>query len=114
MRAMEILREECRALGCLETYAGEIAYKAYELGCRNTLFSYLQTARRVDMGFLRELRTYLKENSPDIEQNPYYREEDAETRKLVGLHLKSPVLFLGYYRLLNLYRRFRGGKRDRA
>ena len=41
MRAMEILREECRARGCLETYAGEIAYKAYELGCRNTLFSYL-------------------------------------------------------------------------
>lgn len=41
MRAMEILREECRARGCLETYAGEIAYKAYELGYRNTLFSYL-------------------------------------------------------------------------
>lgn len=109
MRAMEIFLEEAKKRGFYPQFAPEIEYKLYELGYRNTLFSYIQTEKHPDIQFLYELRTYLLSHIPHIQGNFYYQEQtDAETKKLTAMHLKNPRLFLLYYRLLHFYRRLRG------
>ena len=109
MRAMEIFMEEAKKRGFYPRFAPEIEYKLYELGYRNTLFSYVQTEKHPDMQFLYELRDYLLSHTPPIQGNFYYQEKtDAETKKLTALHLKNPRRFLLYYRLLHFYRKLRG------
>ncbi len=112
MRAMEIFLEQCDDRGVLVEYEQEAAYKLYELGYRNTLFSYMQSERHPDRKFLHELREYLLRYVPDLQTNLYYAEDsDAETRRLVALHLKSPELFLRYYRLLHFCRSLKDKRR---
>lgn len=49
--------------------------------------------------------------APDFQNNVYYRRyTDEESRKLIALHMKSPVLFLIYYKLPHGYRRLRYGR----
>ena len=109
MRAMKIFMEESKKRGFYPRFAPEIEYKLYELGYRNTLFSYIQTEKHPDMKFLYELRDYLLSHAPHIQGNFYYQEKtDAETKKLTAMHLKSPRRFLLYYRLLHFYRKLRG------
>lgn len=112
MRAMEIFRNECEGRGFFREYREEADYALYELGYRNTLFSYVQAVRRPDISFLRQLREYLLRYVPEIQTNRYYIENsDAETRKLVGLHRKNPALFLVYYKLLHGWRSLRSGRK---
>ncbi len=113
MKAMEIYKKECMERGFLEKYPEEILYKIIELGYKTTLFSYLQATAFPSLAFVYRLRRFLLTQAPDYEDNPYYRQyTDGESRKLIALHMKSPVLFLLYYRLLHGYRRLRYG-RDR-
>ena len=70
-------------------------------------------SEQIDDGLAR-LARFLKEQVPNLEQNEYYgKYADAETRKLVALHQKSNVLFVGYYKALSLYRKLRYQKRKK-
>ncbi len=110
MQASEIFVEECRKRGFYEAYRDEIAYKFFELYYRNTLFSYMQGCERTKLSFVRELKKGLLAQAPDFMENPYYlRNSDAESRKLIGMHMKSDIWFYVYYKLLHLYRRARYG-----
>lgn len=108
MRAAEIYGKECRRRGFYEKYPKEIDYKIFELGYRNTLFSYLQGVKRPSVAFLYRLRKFVKDTVPNYGDNPYFKEYlDAETGKLVRMHMASPVLFLIYYKALQTYRKLR-------
>lgn len=111
MRASKIYLEECRKRGFFEKYREEIEYKVFELGYRNTLFSYLQEVKKPDLAFIEEMKSFLQQLLPEVTQNPYYQElVDAENQKLIGMHRKNTRLFLTYYKLLYCYRAFRYGK----
>ncbi len=76
----------------------------------NTLFSYMQTSDRTDLHFLRELREGMRSYFPDFESAPDYRDSyDEEQRRLLHLHMRSPLLFTAYYRALQAYRKARYG-----
>lgn len=113
MKAMEIYKQELVQRGFFAKYREEILYKIIEMGYKITLFSYLQAASRPSLAFLRKLRKFLLTQAPDYENNKYYRQyTDEESRKLIALHMKSPALFLLYYKLLHGYRRLRYGRRN--
>ena len=108
IKAAEIYGRECRERGFYDKYPKEIDYKIFELGYRNTLFSYLQGVKQPSMTFLRRLRSFVKNTVPDYGDNPYFEEHlDTETKKLVRMHMVSPVVFLIYYKALQTYRRLR-------
>lgn len=114
IKAMEIYKEQCVERGFYDRFPKEIEYKLFELGYRNTLFSYMQAGGRTSFRFVAGLRRFLKEQVPNLEQNEYYgKYADAETRKLVALHQKSNVLFVAYYKALSLYRKLRYQKRKK-
>lgn len=111
MQAAEIYLEECKKRGFYPRFQEEIEYKVFELGYRNTLFSYLQSEKHPEYSFVVRMRRFLEENVPNCEQNPYYQKYmDAENKKLIRLHRKNVRVFLWYYKLLNTYRRIRYGK----
>lgn len=113
MRAMELLKAECVRRGFFEKYREEILYKIIELGYQNTLFSYLQTAGCPSLSFVRRLKRFLLDQAPGYADNSYYRQRtDKESRKLIAMHMKSPALFLIYYKLLHGYRRLRYGRTE--
>lgn len=112
MQAASIYRTACIERGFYEQYRQEIDYKVFELGYRNTLFSYLQATNHPSLAFVKELRTFLLEYVPDFAQNPYVEERmDAENKKLIRMHMQNETVFLIYYRLLQLYRTLRYGKK---
>lgn len=109
--ASKLYLEECKNRGFYERFPQEIDYKVFELGYRNTLFSYLQSEKRPRYSFVRDMREFLSTFVPEYAENPYYQQYmDAENKKLIALHVKSPVLFLIYYELLRWYRCLRYGK----
>lgn len=108
IKAMQIYKNECEQRGFYEKYREEITYKIFELGYRNTLFSYLQGVKHPNVAFVREMRSYLVSHAPDIESNKYYQQNmDSENKKMAALHKKSPLIFLAYYKLLTGYRHLR-------
>lgn len=108
MQAMEIFLEECGNRGFYEEYKREIDYKFFELYYKNTLFSYMQGCEKMKLSFIRELKKGLLAQAPDFAENPYYQQNtDPETRKLIGIHMKSDLYFYIYYKLLHLYRKIR-------
>lgn len=112
IRAMEFYKEECARRGFLDKYPEEITYKVVELGYKTTLFSYLQTTALPSLAFVRRLRKFLLTQAPDYAGNIYYEQcFDKEVRKLIAMHVKSPILFLIYYKLLYAYRRLRYGQK---
>lgn len=112
IQASEIYAGECRERGFYERFQQEIDYKLFELGYRNTLYSYLQGVKKPEYEFVEETKAFLEKYIPDIETNTYYESKvDAEIKKFVKLHRKSSRYFLWYYKMLNTYRRLRYGKR---
>lgn len=111
METSRIYLKECKERGFYEKYKDEIDYKVFELGYRNTVFSYLQSMKHPRYNFVVELQRYLKENVPDFEKNPYFEAKmDAENKKLIRMHMKNAFGFLIYYKLLQTYRKIRYGK----
>lgn len=111
MKAMEIYKKECLERGFFEKYHEEIIYKITELGYKTTLFSYLQAANCPSLAFVRRMRHFLLSQAPDYADNLYYKPNtDQESMRLIALHMKSPFLFLIYYKLLQGYRRLRYGR----
>ena len=113
IRAMEIYKEQCVQRGFYDRFQKEMEYKIFELGYRNTLFSYMQSAGVPSYSFVAYLRKFLLEQIPEFEGNEYFvKHVDAETKKLVNLHRKGNLLFICYYKALFLYRRLRYGKKN--
>lgn len=111
IKAMIIYKNQCVERGFYSRFQKEMDYKMFELGYRNTLFSYMQSGCLPKYGFVAELRRFLIEQVPEFADNKYYQKlMDVETKKLVGLHRKSNLLFICYYKALFCYRRLRYGK----
>ena len=111
MKAMEIYKDELTKRGMYDTFREVCEYKIFELGYRNTLFSYMQSPGKHRYGFVKRMRKYLLENVPDFEQNSYFQKmADGETKKLTHMHKNNALLFLLYYEALFFYRRLRTKK----
>lgn len=113
IKAAMIYSDECKKRGFYERYAQEIDYKIFELGYRNTLFSYLQATGCPSFKFVKRMRSFLLEQVPDFDKNPYFAKYmDAENQKLIRMHAKNAAVFYVYYGLLRLYRQLRYGKNN--
>lgn len=113
--AAKIYLKECQDRGFYEKFKAEIDYKVFELGYRNTLFSYLQAASIPKYKFVVEMQKFLKEYIPHFRENPYFTKYmDAESQKLIRMHSKNAMTFLLYYKLLYFYRAIRYGKNGKA
>ncbi len=111
MKASDIYMEECKKRGFYEKYKEEIDYKFFELFYKNTLFSYMQACKKTNLSFVKEIKGRLLEQIPGFLENQYYLQyTDAESKKLIRMHMKSDIYFYMYYKLLHLYRRVRYGK----
>ncbi len=108
MTAAVLLYEECKQRGYLEKFYAELEYRFTELYYAITLFSYLSGVKRPKLSFVKELRKGVEQRFPNFEANPYYREKTgAEEQKLIAMQGKSDALFFCYYRLKQLWRKFR-------
>ncbi|MCR5716509.1 MAG: glycosyltransferase [Lachnospiraceae bacterium] len=105
MSAGEQLVMESSMRGFLEPYHDEIEYRFTEIYYSTTLFSYLSGVSHVSVAFLDELRNGILTYFPEFRSNPYYLAGmGAEEKKLIGLHMKSSLILLWYYRLLHAAR----------
>ena len=112
VHAAEIYLKECKERGFYDRFQKEIDYKVFELGYRNTLFSYLQGVKNPKYSFVVKMKRFLEDTVPEYSQNPYYEKYmDEENKKLIKLHCKNVLIFLLYYKLLYIYRRIRYGKK---
>ena len=111
MEAMRIMLKYAKGNGALEEFREVIEYHFSILFYRNTLFSYMQSDRKKDIGFVRKLGEEMVLTFPDFRQNQYYIQNvnDYE-QKLINLHLKSTVAFLFIYRLKQISRKIRSKK----
>lgn len=108
MKAMELLVEKSKQYGFYEEYLPELEFKFTELYLVNTLFSCMGGSMKGRYRFVGELCRGQKEYFPDFMKNTYYRERiGAEEQKLIGILMKSRMLFFTYYYALHTYRRLR-------
>jgi glycosyltransferase EpsH len=101
---------EARENGYLEKYKPEIEFMYTVLFYVNTLFSAMPKRMRIEdcYNFTKKMGIEMKEAFPDFQENPYYKERiHAEEKKLIGMQMKSHLLFYVYYRLLWMYRDLR-------
>jgi len=103
------LIEESRRCGFYKPYRQELEFAFSRLYYMNTLFTYMIGMPHPRLDFLKLIARGMQEEFPDFQENPYYQQEyDAEQKKLAAIHMRSPLLFLIYYKLLSGYRRLRG------
>lgn len=97
--------------GALEEFREVMEYHFSILFYRNTLFSYMQSNMKKDIGFVRKLGEEMVSTFPDFRQNSYYIQSvnDYE-QKLINLQLKSTVAFMIIYRVKQISRKIRGKK----
>lgn len=108
MKAAELLYEECRKRGFLDTYYQELEYRFTELYYVITLFAYMQGVTRPRLAFVRELKQGAEKRFPQYEKNPYYKTNTGqEEQQLVAMQARSDLRFYLYYRLKLLVRRLR-------
>ena len=111
MTAMRLMLKSAKENGALEEFHDVIEYHFSNLFYRNTLFTYMQSDLKKDMGFLRKLGEEMVAAFPDFRQNPYYNQtvNDYE-QKLINLHLKSTPAFMIIYRLKMISKKIRSKK----
>lgn len=112
MEAGRIMLKEAEEYGYLKQYRAEIEFSYAILFYVNTLFSYMQGVKPVKYGFIKKLGAEMEQNFPHFQENPYYQERvHEEEKKLVGLQMKSTLLFILYYKVLWAYRNIRKKRR---
>lgn len=111
MEAMRIMLKYAKENGALEEFREVIEYHFSNLFYRNTLFSYMQSNLKKDIGFVKKLGKEMVSTFPDFRQNSYFIQNinDYE-RKLIDIHLKSSVTFIFIYRLKQISGKIRGKK----
>lgn len=108
MEAARIMVEEAKQFGFLEEYKDEIESSFTTLFYVNTLFSYMMGVKKQEFSFIKAMGEEMKKTFPDFRNNKYYLTRvHAEERKLIDMHMKSPLYFVIYYKLLWAYRNFR-------
>lgn len=108
LEAMRIMYRYAEENGYLSEYYDELEYKFSNLFYQNTLFSYMQTARKIDFKFVYNMGREMIEYFPDFQQNPYYiKLVPHEEKKLMKLQQQCNGIFVIYYRALYLYRKIR-------
>ena len=106
MEAARVMVREAKEFNFLEEYYPEIESSFTTLFYVNTLFSYMAGVKRKEYSFVKKLGMEMKETFPGFMQNPYYQERvHAEERKLIGMHMRSTLYFLLYYKALWGYRK---------
>lgn len=108
MEAARVMVREAKEFGFLEEYYPEIESSFTTLFYVNTLFSYMAGVKKKNYRFVKALGKEMKETFPGFQNNQYYQERvHAEERKLIGMHMKSTMYFMLYYKVLWAYRNFR-------
>ena len=108
MEAMRIMLKYAEENGALEEFKDVVEYHFSILFYRNTLFSYMQSDLKKDMGFVRKLGQEMVATFPDFRQNTYYNQMVNEyEQKLINLHLKSTLAFMVIFKLKMLSRKLR-------
>lgn len=108
MEAARVMVREAKEFGFLEEYYPEIESSFTTLFYVNTLFSYMAGVKKTEYGFVKAMGKEMKGTFPGFMENPYYQQRvHAEERKLIGMHMKSTLYFILYYKLLWTYRSFR-------
>lgn len=108
MEAARVMVREAKEFGFLEEYYPEIESSFTTLFYVNTLFSYMTGVRKKKYGFVKSLGREMRETFPGFMENQYYQERvHQEERKLIGMHMRSTLYFMLYYKVLWGYRNFR-------
>lgn len=108
MEAARVMVREAKEFDFLEKYYPEIESSFTTLFYVNTLFSYMAGIKKKEYGFIKALGKEMKESFPGFMENRYYQERvHAEERKLIGMHMRSTLYFLLYYKILWGYRKLR-------
>ena len=105
----QILRE-AQEHGYLDRFRDEIEFQFTVLFYVNTLFSAMPKEQHISgcYEFTGQMGREMKQAFPDFQKNPYYLERvHPEEKKLIGMQMKSHLLFYIYYRLLWFYRGIR-------
>lgn len=103
------LIEEARKYGFYKMYRKEFEFAFTKLYYMNTLFTYMLGFKQPKLDFLKLIAKGMTEEFPDFQDNPYYQQEyDEEQKKMAALHIKSPMMFLIYFKLLYGYRKLAG------
>lgn len=100
------LIDESRIAGFYDEYKTQLEFAFSKLYYINTLFSYMLGVKHPKVAFLRQIADGIRWEFPNFQDNPFFQEEfDDEQKRLAALHMKSPVIFLIYFKLLYFYRR---------
>ena len=111
MEAMRIMMKYAKENGALEEFRDVVEYHFSILFYRNTLFTYMQSDLKKDIGFIRELGAEMLANFPNFRENPYYNQTVNEyEQKLINLHLKSTLQFMVIFKLKMISRKIRNRK----
>lgn len=99
------LIEESRKHNFYEAFRTELEFSFSKLYYMNTLFTYMLGVKHLRLEFLKRIAAGINQEFPDFQQNPYYQKEfDDEQKRLAAMHMKSPLKFLIYFKLLYFYR----------
>ena len=99
------LIEEARKCGFYKLYRTEFEFAFAKLYYMNTLFTYMLGVKKPKLDFLKKIAEGINQEFPDFQNNPYYQSAfDEEQKKLAAMHMKSPLHFLIYFKLLYFYR----------
>ncbi len=102
------LIEEARRCGFYKPYRQEFEFAFSKLYYMNTLFTYMLGMKRPRLSFLRQIADGIRQEFPDFQDNIYYQKEfDGEQKRLAAMHMKSPLQFMVYFKLLQTYRKLR-------
>ena len=106
--------EYARENGALEEFREVIEYHFSNLFYRNTLFSYMQSNIKKEMGFVRKLGEEMVSTFPYFRQNSYYIQNiNNYEQRLINLHLKSTFEFMLIYKLKQISKKIRRKKAKR-
>ena len=99
------LIEEARKCGFYKLYRTEFEFAFSKLYYMNTLFTYMLGVKKQKLVFLKRMADGMKQEFPEFQNNPYYQSAfDEEQKRLAAMHMKSPLYFLIYFKLLYFYR----------
>lgn len=108
LEAMRIMYRYAKEHGYLEEFHEELEYKFTNLFYQNTLFSYMQGAKKTSIRFIKAMGKEMREYFPNFQQNSYYvKRVHPEEKKLMKMQQQSTLLFVLYYKALYFYRNLR-------
>lgn len=112
LESMRIMLAGAKERGVLEKFHDEIEFRFTNLFYQNTLFTYMQGVKKINLGYVRRLGREMRKCFPGFMKNPYYEKRvNAEEKKFIALQQRSTVVFVMYYKFVYLVRRLRARSR---